>query len=765
MIQRFIRGWRLYLLVSLVLALSVIPVQAHALLAKSDPPANASLSSAPTEIRLWFTEPVEPDYSSFSLRDSSGNPVKTPHSQVDPSDPTQMFMQPGTLPNGLYTVTWRTVSAADGHSIDGSFAFGIGVAVANNPVPTIDESVLPAGVVIRWLNLISLSLAVGVIGFWLFVAQPAALNSHDSVRRRWRQLLWIGWGLVGLSALLLLLLQVSTDANTAFFAALASPALADVITHTEFGQLWLARVGVWALLGIMLWLARRSRRALWLALIVGGVLLAVQSLFSHASAAPDRAAVANDWLHLLSSSLWIGGLAAFVLALLTLRREPETTPLVARLVAAFSNFARVAVVLLVVTGLYAAWLEVGAPNMGGIDALLHTVYGNALIVKGILFLPLLAIAAVNLLLTQRGLDRGQAVWTGRLRGLVGTEIALTVGILLAVGVMTSGSPGRGVQALRDLAAAPPQTQPYFDMEIVNNQMMHLQIVPGTVGMNRFIVTPFDPNQQPITDATSVRLIFTNLDEDLGQSELDPKPTGNGDYTVSGANLSTPGHWRIRMIMAQPGKFDTIADFNADMQPPPPAPTYDEATAIPAAARTLAALLIGLALLAIGGFFTLQSRRRLISGSGLLALAGVVVGLIFLLTAARSVSGSGTLTVSDAWARPMDQGFTDAVYLTINNDTGSDETLVAAASGIADSVDLHQTVIQNNIARMLSVDKLDIPAGSTLQIAPEGYHLMLNNLHQDLSDGATFPVTLKFASGQQITVMVHVEDNAATAARP
>ena len=74
-----IRCWRLYLLLSLALVLMSASVEDHALLARSDPATNASLQSAPSEIRLWFTEP---DYSSFNLLDSDSNPVKTPHSQA-----------------------------------------------------------------------------------------------------------------------------------------------------------------------------------------------------------------------------------------------------------------------------------------------------------------------------------------------------------------------------------------------------------------------------------------------------------------------------------------------------------------------------------------------------------------------------------------------------------------------------------------------------------------------------------------------------------
>ena len=695
------RGWSLWTGFVLMLLMAA-PVLAHANLARSSPVANSSLMHAPDEIRLWFTEAVEPDYSSFSLRDSSGNPVPTPHSQVDPTDPKQLFMQPGALPHGLYTVVWRTVSAADGHSINGSFAFGIGVAVANNPVPAIDESVVPAGVAIRWLNLFSLSLAVGCVGFWLFVGNAAVLEERALVVRRWRQLTGFGWVMIGISALLLLLLQVSTDANSALFAALTSPTLGGVLTHTAFGQLWFARVTLWGLFGLVFWASIRTKRALWIVLIFGALLLVVQSLFSHASAAPDRAAIANDWLHLASSALWIGGLASFVLVLFTLRGEPDVTPLIARLTAAFSNFARVAVALLLVTGLYAAWLEVGS-----VDALLHTAYGQALLVKGILFLPLLAIAAVNLLLTQRGLDRGELIWAGRLRGLVSVEIVLTVGILLAVGVMTSGSPARDVEAVRAAAAAPPQQQPYFAMEIVNNQMMHLQIIPGYVGTNQFIVTPFDETGSAITDASLIRLRFTNLDQNLGGSELRPTLTNDEDYVASGANLSIPGHWRIRMTVARPGKFDMVADFNANIELPPPVLSAETITAIPVSERTIAATLAGILLLGIGGFFIVQTRRSWWSSAGVMVTSSFFVGLILLVNSTQLVSSSAGLVP------PL-----SPTVISGGQSVTQESMLTNPIQANSSSVDAgHTLFVQNCVLCHGAAGKGDGPVGLTLNPRP------------------------------------------------
>jgi len=637
--------WQVFLISFIVGLLAVSPVLAHANLARSSPAANTSLQSSPSEIRLWFTEPLEPNYSHFTLRDTSGQLVVTPPSQIDPTDAHQLFMPVTNLPNGLYTVVWRTVSAADGHPAQGSFAFGIGVIVANNSLSATDESVLPEGVVIRWLNLLSLSLAVGSIGFWLFVWQPSTSEDHPVIRQRWYRLVWLGWLLTGFSALLSLFLSVSTTADVPLFQAITSQAVGGIVSDTTYGHLWIARIILWGLLGVVLWWGRGEKKLLRIALLCGALILVTQSLFSHAIAVPDYAAVASDWLHLMSTALWIGGLVAFALVLFTLRHEPDRTLLYERLVGMFSNYARVPVMLLLITGLYAAWLEVGSVN-----ALLTTVYGKALLIKLLLLLPLLGLAAVNLIFTRRGLQSDVRLWSGRLRGLVGAEITLAVGILLAVGVMTSSNPARGIEAQRQAATSPPQPQPYFAMELVNNQMMHLEITPGYVGENEFIITPFDETGNPIEDASLIRLRFTSLDQNVGDSELRLEPNGQSEYRLKGANLSLAGQWRIRMTVARPNKFDSVVDFNLTIGLSPPAPSFNVMSAVPGATRTLAAMLAGLALLGVGGFIAARSGRMIITAHSLLAISSIAVGLIFIIAAVNGFP-SNVVVGSDVSSLP------------------------------------------------------------------------------------------------------------------
>lgn len=595
----------------LLALMTASPVLAHANLVRSDPPASTVLATAPEAITLWFTEPLEPDFSSIILLDADGSRVEMPPSVVAADDPKQMSLVLGALPDGLYTVSWRVISAADGHSTRGSFAFAIGAANAAFGSAAPDtETIPPLSAPVRWLNLLSLSLAVGSVAFAVSVWR-APLGLQSRCERRMRSLMRIGWALVGIGGGTLLFYQVMQATDAALPQALGS--LSAILTETRFGWLWLARMVVWVVMGAALWRWRYG-----IALAAGGTLLLLHSFYSHASATYDLIpAVASDWLHLAATAFWVGGLAQFLNVLLALRGSGESlAPLVAR----FSNYARVCVGALVVTGVYAAWLEVGT-----IDALLNTLYGRALVVKLILFVPLLAIAAVNLLLTGRGLRGGKGeIWGKRLRGLVAAEITLTLGIFAAVAVMASADPARSSLARR----LPPPDHSYADFLVLDDLHVHLEVSPGWLGQNEFTVLLLNLDGSPVDDASLIRLRFDNQTRSVGRSELRPAFTGDGEYTISGANLSTPGEWRARVTVQRPGKFDALADFMLDMQPAPAPPGLD--MSVPLGGRELALMMTGLALLALGGFAGGRGRYEPLRNTGLLVTAAIITGLLILL---------------------------------------------------------------------------------------------------------------------------------------
>lgn len=624
----------------------------HAVLARSEPAANAVLTTPPTEIRLWFTEPLEAQFSSIDVLDSTGTTIAA-GGQVAPDDPNQIALPLGELAAGIYTVAWHNTSASDGHPERGSFPFTVADAANQAPQPVVstavaapEEEIPRAGSLARGFNLMSLAVLVGSLGFACLIWRPFAPQPVPAAERRLTLLMWCGWLATGVAGIFVLLNQVSTMAGIPLPAALLAPELTTVLTDTRFGALWLARVALWLFLGPALWLGRTRAGWWWAALSSATLILLLTSLFSHAAAEQNRLpAVAGDFAHLTLACFWTGGLIAFLVVIDPVRRALAPPAVqVGQLAHFFSACARVAVVGLLITGFYAAWLLV--TTFGGLTS---TLYGRLLLVKLLLLLPLLAIAAMNLLWVQHRLRADLPIWIPRLRLLIGTEVFLLVAIFAIVGAMTSINPARNVvdqRALAVAAAAVPAPRPFVPVlkpiamhQMVDDLMIDLFITPGYVGNNEFHVSLSTMDGAPITDASLIRLRFNNLSEDMGQSELRIEPPAGGQYAVSGANLSAPGDWQIRVSIQRPDQYDSVVDFEprVDVAPPlpTPLPTPVPVIALPSEAasiqawRTPALLVTGILALAAGALFLALQRFRFWVGPGLLASLLIVVGIVFI----------------------------------------------------------------------------------------------------------------------------------------
>jgi copper transport protein len=620
--------------VPLLLACSVVvwakPLWAHAVLERSDPPANAALERAPAEIRLWFTEPLEPKFSRITLRDLTGTTVTVPASQVDAADTHQMFVQPGELADSLYTVVYTVVSAADGHHTEGSFPFTIGASTSALPTATVTrESLSGDSALVRWLNLLGLMLGVGSLGFLCFVWQLAMPHRWPEIEHRLARIVWVGWMWLGLGSVLMLLLQTATVTSRSLVAAFDPALLTEVVRNTRFGSLWVARLVLWLCMGGVLWLGCDKRTLRWLGLALGGAILLVHSLYSHAAAVPEALpAIASDWVHLAMTALWLGGLVQFFGIIKLLHRNVQpVAPVLSSLVGYFSNYARIAVASLVVTGLYAMWLHVGS-----VEGLLTTLYGRTLLAKLLLLMPMLIIAGLNLVLTHRRLQAGKAIWAGRLRNLIGAELVLGMGVLVTVGVMTSINPARGVLAQRAAETrltAVPTPNPIEAMQVMDDLHVMLSIAPGWVGENTFRVDLMTLQGEPVINASLIRMRFEHQSENLGESELRITEGKHGRYSVQGANLSAPGAWQIRMTVQRPEQFDVVVDFTPQVELPPPPPAQGVVVPAPLPYRTPVLLGIGLLALALGGYFLGQQRFRFWQGTGVLAGVLVLLGSVFL----------------------------------------------------------------------------------------------------------------------------------------
>jgi copper(I)-binding protein len=120
-----------------------------------------------------------------------------------------------------------------------------------------------------------------------------------------------------------------------------------------------------------------------------------------------------------------------------------------------------------------------------------------------------------------------------------------------------------------------------------------------------------------------------------------------------------------------------------------------------------------------------------------------------------MAAAGPLTIVEPWVRAADAEMT-AGYMMITNSGETDDALVTASSPIA-TVEIHETIVENEIARMRPIDSLVIPAQGMTELKPGGAHLMFIGLTEPLNPDDTVEITLTFESGAVLKLTVPVRD--------
>lgn len=97
---------------------------AHAFLDHASPAVGSSVPTAPAAVTMWFTQQLEPAFTTATVTDKSGTNVDSGPAEVDAKDPTELRVPLKPLPAGTYTVTWHALSV-DTHTTQGHFNFEV----------------------------------------------------------------------------------------------------------------------------------------------------------------------------------------------------------------------------------------------------------------------------------------------------------------------------------------------------------------------------------------------------------------------------------------------------------------------------------------------------------------------------------------------------------------------------------------------------------------------------------------------------------------
>jgi len=319
-------------------------------------------------------------------------------------------------------------------------------------------------IIVRFFHFGAMTLCLGAFSFLLLVARPAFKQGGETLQpalELFDQRLFrlAGWGLLValVSGLAWLWAQAALVTGQPLGQALTRDAIIGVLTKTQFGRLWQLRLGLIVLLGALLLfrdrqLGPKDRFSFALqGLVLAGALSAALAWAGHASATSGRALgvhLAADSVHLTATGVWLGGLPMLALLLTQARRSQDAAWLtVARsAIRRFSAIALASVSALALTGLVNSYMIVA-----DIAHLVGTAYGKLLLTKLGLLLPLIAVAAMNLLRLKPRLVSAPAEsreelheLLRRLRRNVIGESCLGAAILLVVGALGVTPPARHI---------------------------------------------------------------------------------------------------------------------------------------------------------------------------------------------------------------------------------------------------------------------------------------------------------------------------------
>jgi copper transport protein len=274
---------------------------------------------------------------------------------------------------------------------------------------------------VRWLEYLAMMTLAGGFAFRLLILGPTLRGAHGleegdrakGLSASARQFIKLsGWALalLAMTTLAALVLQTSAVTDAGFAEALSPARLYRVLTRTNYGGPWLLQATTVVALAFVLFLmAKRvgettderhltdasNQGLLWAGVIVTALMMLAPGLTGHAraAAAEYHFTVFSDWLHLVAAGFWLGGL--FHLALTMTRGVSgldagKRLRVLERAIPLFTRLAVVCTVVIALTGFYNSWIHVDR-----FSALWGTPYGEALLVKIILFVVMVALGGVS----------------------------------------------------------------------------------------------------------------------------------------------------------------------------------------------------------------------------------------------------------------------------------------------------------------------------------------------------------------------------------
>ncbi|HET7615410.1 MAG TPA: copper resistance protein CopC, partial [Bacillales bacterium] len=293
---------RRFLSVSVLLILSLClgypqSTSAHASLLKATPAAGSHLDNPPKQIKLTFNERIGTDLYVLKVYDDSGEKVTDRKAKLGQKHRKLALKLRTKLNDGIYTVSYKVISA-DGHPVNGSYTFSVGhvekIASAGSDTNGNAHS-HNHGASLYFIKIGYYILLLFLAGWVLWGAVfpmngPGIRTKYQSVAtflKSFYLFILLGWSFVKVSGIL------------------------GEIGWAKAPSVLLSAMGIGLAASIVLavaslWIVGRSK---WIDFVWAALLLLAEAINGHAAAFPPVIlSIAVDFIHLVTSAIWAGGL-------------------------------------------------------------------------------------------------------------------------------------------------------------------------------------------------------------------------------------------------------------------------------------------------------------------------------------------------------------------------------------------------------------------------------------------------------------------------
>jgi copper transport protein len=257
--------------------------------------------------------------------------------------------------------------------------------------------------------------------------------------------------------------------------------------------------------------------------------------------------VVVDLIHMLGAAAWVGGLVFLLKAAYPASDtgQRERVSLLGPVVARFSDLAVLGVSAVVLSGTFAAYMQLRSWS-----ALTGSAYGQVLLAKIAVFLPLVALGGFNKNVVKPRIDRAvasgdDAGGLATLRRIVSYEVTLAIVVVALTAWLVSLAPGR--------EAAAASEGPYQTTVTLGEGRLDVLVVPNRVGENEVHLTAVDDAGGP-QKLDEMSALFRMASEDIGPIVARGRKLAPGHYVIQGHQLSVPGDWTIEVV-ARTSRFE------------------------------------------------------------------------------------------------------------------------------------------------------------------------------------------------------------------